>query len=235
VSRLLAVPEFRDYMDDLHISDKDRSALVKDLLDLHEDLQVIITDARDARQAAIPVSHLGPIRRRVEKVIDVFVIFPAANGGTKDHRYVHIARRSFTEQKILVNMYFGEGVHGLGGELNHKEFDHYCVVLKKLPLIGFTDKKNRGDRGGKKKKKKKPQRRDGGNGSSSSSPSSSLGNTEQSSPDPWWPPRGMTNSRPSNRGGRNSGAAGRSTPGQSGPCGLKGAVNVATLTACHRG
>ena len=63
VSRLLGNSEFRDYMDDLRKSDKDRDVLVEDLLAMHEELQVILTDARDARQAAIPVSRLGPIRQ----------------------------------------------------------------------------------------------------------------------------------------------------------------------------
>ena len=160
VERLVATNENRVYMEDLRKSDQARADLAEDLLAMHQDMQVTLADARAARQHAV-ARALGPISLRLEQILDSNVIFPAAFGGAKAHKYVHIARRAFAEEESLANMFFGEGARSLGGERIHKEFEQCCSALKKLHFDGAKDKDTdnspRGERGGRGGKKKQQQ------------------------------------------------------------------------------
>ena len=216
LERLVATPEFRSYMDELHRSDVPRAALAEDLLSLYQDMQATISDTRAARQYAV-ARALESHAQRLAKVIDYNVIFPAAYGGPKAHKFVHIARRAFAEEESLANLFLGEGARNLGGERVRKEFDQCCAALKKLPFEGkdrdTSPRGERGDRGGKKKRQQQQQQ--------PSRPQPQQQQQQQQSPRPrqqqqqQQQQRGRSPSRASNRGGGGTqGAAGNAAPRQ---------------------
>ena len=216
LERLVATPEFRQYMDELHRSDMPRAALAEDLLSLYQDLQVTISDTRAARQHAV-ARALESHARGLARIIDYNVIFPAAYGGPKAHKFVHIARRAFAEEESLANLFLGEGARNLGGERVRKEFDQCCAALKKLPFEGkdrdTSPRGERGDRGGKKKRQQQQQQ--------PSRPQPQQQQQQQQSPRPrqqqqqQQQQRGRSPSRASNRGGGGTqGAAGNAAPRQ---------------------
>ena len=131
MSTLLGTTQFRLYMDELHRSDKGRAVLAEDLLAMHEHLQLILGDVREPRYRL----QLAPLRQRLEQILDAYVVFPAAFGGAKAHRFVHVARRAFAEQEEE-NLFFGEGARSLARERSRKEFEQCCAALRKLPLDG---------------------------------------------------------------------------------------------------
>jgi len=212
VSRLLQVPDFRFYLDDLRKSDKDRASLVEDLLAIHEELQILTLEAREAR-GVLPIGRLGPVRRRVEQALDAFVVFPAANGGAKAHRYVHVARRAFAEQEGLAGMYFTEGARGLGLERSRKEFEQCCAALKKLPLDELKESQEggaRGVRGGKKKRRQQPRQSPSPQPRQQQPQQQQQRRPQQPSPDPSRRrrERGRSGSGPRGGGGAQGAAAG---------------------------
>ena len=213
LERLVATTEFRAYMDELHKSDVPRAALAEDLLSLYQGMQVTISDARAARQHAV-TRALETHSQQLARVIDCNVIFPAAYGGSKAHKYVHIARRAFAEEESLANLFLGEGARNLGGERVRKEFDQCCAALKKLPFEGkerdTSPRGERGNRGGKKRSQQPQQPRP---------PQQQQQQQQQPSPRPrqqqpqQQQQRGRSPSRASNRGGGGtSGAAGGAAP-----------------------
>jgi hypothetical protein len=208
VANLLGTSKFRLYMDDLHRSDPDRAALAEDLLAMHEHLQLVLGDVRDQRCRL----QLAPLRQRLERILDAYVVFPGVSGGAKAHKFVHVARRAFAEQEEE-NLFFGEGARTLAGERSRKEFEQCCATLRKLSLEGDKDKdaSPRGSRGGRKKRQQQPQQQQQQpSRSQQQQQSSPQPRQRQPSPDPRRPSRGRSNSR--SRGGSNSGAAGGAAP-----------------------
>ena len=206
--------EFRRYLDDLRRTDHARAALVDDLLQVLQSIEVTLSEARGYNQHAV-VRALAPINQQMERIVDAHVIFPAAFGGSKAHKYGHVARRVFADDDSLANMFLGEGARTLGGERLRKEFEHCCSTLKKFALEGAKEKDKdrsprgeRGGRGGRRQQKQQPTQ------PKQPQPQQQ----QQQAPPPRQPSqqqqqRGRsTSSRASNGGGGALGAAGGAAP-----------------------
>ena len=215
VERLMENHEFRRYLDDLRRTDQARAALADDLLQVLQSIEVTLSEARGYNQHAV-VRALAPINQQLERIVDANVIFPAAFGGSKAHKYGHVARRVFADDDSLANMFLGEGARTLGGERLRKEFEQCCSTLKKFALEGAKDKDKdgsprgaRGGRGGGRQQKQKPAQQ----------PQQQQQQQQQQPAPPSRQPsqqqqqRGRsTSSRASNGGGGSSGAAGGAAP-----------------------
>ena len=215
VERLMENHEFRRYLDDLRRTDQARAALADDLLQVLQSIEVTLSEARGYNQHAV-VRALAPINQQLERIVDANVIFPAAFGGSKAHKFGHVARRAFADDDSLANMFLGEGARTLGGERLRKEFEQCCSTLKKFALEGAKDKDKdgsprgaRGGRGGGRQQKQKPAQQ----------PQQQQQQQQQQPAPPSRQPsqqqqqRGRsTSSRASSGGGGSSGAAGGAAP-----------------------
>ena len=215
VERLMENHDFRRYLDELRKTDPARAALADDLLQVLQSIEVTLSEASGYNQHAV-VRALAPINQQMERIVDAHVIFPAHYGGSKAHKYGHVARRAFADDDSLPNMFLGEGARTLGGERLRKEFEQCCSTLKKFALEGAKDKDKdgsprgaRGGRGGGRQQKQKPAQQ----------PQQQQQQQQQQPAPPSRQPsqqqqqRGRsTSSRASNGGGGGSGAAGGAAP-----------------------